>query len=74
VRITVDPATCDGFGFCAELLPELMSLDEWGFPIVTESEIPAELLSAARQAARVCPRRAVLLAGQRPKAALQDGH
>ncbi len=74
MRITVDPAACDGFGYCAEMLPELVSLDEWGFPVVSGAEVPDELLKAARQAARVCPRRAVSLLRQRPKAPLQEGH
>ncbi len=74
MRIIVDPAACDGFGYCAEMLPELLSLDEWGFPIVTGTDVPDELLKVARQAARLCPRRAVFLLPQRPKAALQDGH
>ncbi len=63
MRITVDPAACDGFGYCVEMLPELMSDDEWGFPVVVEADVPAGLLDAARQAARTCPRRAVLLTG-----------
>ena len=71
MRATVDPAACDGFGYCAEMLPELIAMDEWGFPVVTEREVPAGLLDAARQAARACPRRALLLARasrQEPKA------
>jgi ferredoxin len=63
MRISVDPAACDGFGYCAELVPELMALDEWGFPVVSQHEVPGELLDAASQAARACPRRALLLAG-----------
>lgn len=63
MRISVDPAACDGFGYCAEMVPELMALDEWGFPVVSQHEVPGELLDAARQAARACPRRALLLAG-----------
>jgi ferredoxin len=31
-RLVVDPIACDGAGVCAELLPELISLDPWGFP------------------------------------------
>ena len=30
----VNPIDCTGHGVCAELLPELISLDEWGYPIV----------------------------------------
>ena len=32
LRITIDPVACDAYGYCAELLPEAISLDEWGYP------------------------------------------
>jgi ferredoxin len=60
-RITVNPAVCDGFGFCCEILPELIGRDEWGFPVVDEREIPGGLTGAAEQAVRFCPRRALRL-------------
>jgi ferredoxin len=59
LKITVNPAACDGFGYCAEMLPEVLSLDEWGFPIVADGEIPKNLQRAARQAVQFCPRRAL---------------
>ena len=59
MRLVLDPAKCDGFGFCAELLPEMVSLDEWGFPIIADAEIPESLLRGARQALKLCPRRAL---------------
>jgi ferredoxin len=61
MRIIINPADCDGFGFCAQILPELLSLDEWGFPVVREDEVPESLVQAARLAAHLCPRKAVLL-------------
>ena len=33
-RIVIDPVACDAYGYCAELLPEAITLDEWGYPIV----------------------------------------
>jgi ferredoxin len=62
MRITVNPAVCDGFGFCAEILPEVLSLDEWGFPIVCDGEVPERLRRAGQQAVQFCPRRALTLA------------
>ena len=35
MRVHVDWTRCDGHGACAELLPELLTTDEWGFPLVT---------------------------------------
>jgi ferredoxin len=60
-RLTVDPIACDAFGYCAELLPERVSLDEWGYPVVDGERLPAQLLDAARQATHQCPRRALVL-------------
>ena len=35
VVLQVDRIRCDGYGMCAELLPELIELDDWGYPILT---------------------------------------
>jgi ferredoxin len=59
LRITIDPIACTAYGYCAELLPEGISLDEWGYPVINDGRIPAELLALARRAARDCPRRAI---------------
>jgi ferredoxin len=61
VRITIDPVACDAYGFCAELLPEAIVLDEWGYPIVDGRPLPPELVARAKRAARDCPRRAITL-------------
>lgn len=61
MRVRIDPVACNAYGYCAELLPELVTLDEWGYPIVEDRRVPRELLFLARQAARDCPRRAVFL-------------
>jgi ferredoxin len=61
MRIRIDPVLCDAYGFCAELLPEAITLDEWGYPIVDGRPIPTELLPLARRAVRDCPRRAITL-------------
>lgn len=60
-RIVVNPVACDAYGYCAELLPELVTLDEWGYPVTDQRPVPDELLELARQAARDCPRRALVL-------------
>jgi ferredoxin len=55
VKITINPITCDGHGVCAELLPELIDLDDWGYPIVRSKEVPPHLEAMARRARDVCP-------------------
>jgi ferredoxin len=64
-ELKVDMRLCDAYGYCAELLPNIVELDEWGYPIVT-SEIPAEQLEDARRAAELCPRLALRVARSRP--------
>ena len=61
VRVRVNPITCEAHGLCAELLPELIRLDDWGYPIVDESEVPRDLLGLAERAVDACPTLALLL-------------
>ena len=49
VRLRVNPILCDGYGHCAELLPEMLELDEWGYPIVPAEPVPRRLVPAARR-------------------------
>jgi len=58
-HLQLDPVACDGFGHCAELLPELIVLDEWGYPVVDDRAIPPDLTGLVDQAVRACPRRAL---------------
>ncbi|MDP2287498.1 MAG: ferredoxin [Actinomycetota bacterium] len=58
-QLNLNPTTCDAHGFCVELLPELATLDEWGYPLFVTGTltvaIPEHLISAARKAAGACP-------------------
>ena len=54
LRLELDPIACTGHGLCAGLLPELIELDEWGYPMLADG-IPFELESHARRAVRACP-------------------
>jgi ferredoxin len=60
-RLAVDPVACTGHGYCAELLPEGVTLDEWGYPLLAAGAVPDRFLPAARRAAAACPVRALLL-------------
>jgi ferredoxin len=53
--MTVDRIKCDGRGLCAELLPELIQLDDWGYPIISPDPIPDHLLQLAQRAVEDCP-------------------
>jgi ferredoxin len=59
LHLTIDPVPCDAYGYCAELLPEAIALDEWGYPIADGRPLPADLVAVARRAVRDCPRRAI---------------
>ena len=54
-RIEVDWTRCDGHGLCAALVPEVVSLDEWGFPIIAGGGLDSETERHARRAALACP-------------------
>ncbi len=62
VRITIDRTRCDGRGLCAELLPELIRLDDWGYPIIAPGEVPEHLADHARRAVASGPVLALRLA------------
>jgi len=69
VRLVVDLIACDGRGLCAELLPELITLDDWGYPLLSGRPllsgctVPAALRGEASAAVQLCPRLALRLAG-----------
>ncbi len=58
-RLRVDPIDCTGHGLCAELLPEAIGLDEWGYPII--GPLAVGLVPLARRAVADCPTLALRL-------------
>lgn len=60
--LRVDPIACRAHGLCAELLPELIELDEWGYPLIKRGQVPPTLRSAAAAAVAACPTLALKLA------------
>lgn len=65
MRIIIDPIACDGHGLCVEMLPELIELDDWGYPILREPEVPEGLERLARRAVSACPTLALRLVDRR---------
>jgi ferredoxin len=53
--VKVDIIACDGRGVCAELLPERIRLDDWGYPIVDPEPLDPALVAHARRAVNACP-------------------
>jgi len=61
IRLLLDPTCCTGRGLCAELFPERIALDRFGYPIVSGEDITPDLLDHARRAARYCPQLALFV-------------
>ena len=53
--VRVDRIRCDGYGMCAEMIPEVIDLDDWGYPIIRPGPVPPHLEVLARRAVDVCP-------------------
>jgi ferredoxin len=67
-RLRVNPLLCTGYAYCSEIVPELISVDDWGFPIVnTQLVTDDNLLTLARRAVATCPRLALLIEERTPK-------
>jgi ferredoxin len=60
-RLVVNPIDCAGHGVCAELLPEAVTLDEWGYPVLDPRPLPPGLSRHARRAVAACPALALRL-------------
>ena len=54
-QLRVNPIRCVAHGLCAELFPERITLDDWGYPIVDDTPIDGRLLPHARRAVEACP-------------------
>jgi len=63
-RLRVDRTACTGHGVCAELLPELVALDEWGYPVIADAPLPARLVREVRRTVTDCPALALRVAGE----------
>ncbi|HET7420668.1 MAG TPA: ferredoxin [Candidatus Dormibacteraeota bacterium] len=59
--LAVDRIKCDGSGLCAELLPEVVRLDDWGYPILKPGPVPEHLMPLAERAVEDCPVLAIAL-------------
>jgi ferredoxin len=58
--LEVDPILCRAHGLCAELVPEVVDLDEWGYPILRRP-VPGLAFGHARAAVKACPTLALRL-------------
>ncbi len=61
LELRVNPIACDAHGVCIALLPELITADPWGYPVIRPGPVPLRLLALARRAVADCPTLALLL-------------
>ena len=64
-RLRVNMIECEAHGVCAELFPERVTLDEWGYPILADGPIPPDLAKDTRSAVSLCPRLALAIEHRR---------
>ena len=55
LTLRINPIACTGHRACAEVAPELIEPDEWGYPIVHAGPVPRGLEREARRAVATCP-------------------
>lgn len=67
-RVVIDRIACTGHGLCAELFPEQLALDEWGYPIQAPGPVAPADLRHARRAVAACPALALKLEAVRTRA------
>jgi ferredoxin len=60
-QLHVDWTRCDGHGVCAALLPERITQDDWGYPVLHRDTFDAAELADARRAIAACPALALRL-------------
>lgn len=60
-RLRVNPIQCDGYGMCADVFPEHVELDEWGYPMLDPEPFGDQHVRSARRAVKACPRLALSL-------------
>lgn len=60
-ELRIDPIACAGHGLCAELAPEWIELDDWGYPMIRPGAVPPELEQHVRRAVSACPALALKL-------------
>ncbi|GAB2805934.1 NADH-quinone oxidoreductase subunit NuoF family protein [Actinoallomurus bryophytorum] len=61
LRLEVDWTRCAAHGLCGQLAPGLVRLDENGYPIIEDADVPGALVAEAQEAVEKCPALALRL-------------
>ena len=60
-NLDIDWTRCDGHGLCAELLPDRITRDDWGYPVIVSTAVADEDTTSVRRAVAICPALALRL-------------
>lgn len=59
MRVRVDVERCTGHARCAAFAPDVYVLDDLGYNVTPETDVPPGSEEAARKGALACPERAI---------------
>ncbi|NLC68727.1 MAG: ferredoxin [Clostridiaceae bacterium] len=59
MRAYVDKDICIGCGLCADICPEIFSMDDDGKAVAAYMVIPDDLIDSAKEAEQQCPVEAI---------------
>ena len=61
VKLRIDWILCDGYSLCSPEAPDVIDLDEWGYPIIRSGVIAEHELKGVKRAVGACPMSALSL-------------
>ncbi len=61
LKLRIDWILCDGYSLCSPEAPDVIDLDEWGYPIIRPGPIAECELKDAKRAVGACPMSALSL-------------
>lgn len=59
--LRIDWITCDGYGLCGDLVPDVIGLDDWRYPILPDEPVEPARLHDVQRAIDCCPMAALRL-------------
>lgn len=59
MRVEVNPNVCEGHGQCNVVAPEVYDLDDGGYCLIHNQEVPPDLEFQAQAGALACPVQAI---------------
>ena len=60
-KLRIDWILCDGYSLCGDLAPDVIDLDDWGYPIIAPGPIHPAHLRDVKKAVAQCPMKALKL-------------